>query len=550
MEVLMMQNNIHVIHNTKQHFNKKNVCAYARVSSDKDLQLTSFEAQVSYYTNYILKNDNWNFVGVYSDEGISGTSTNNRDGFNLMIDLAKLGQIDLIITKSISRFSRNTIDTLTLLRELKTYGTEVFFEKENISSFDNKIEFVISVLASMAEEESRNISDNVKWGVRKGFKKGEFFLNTQLMLGYKRDKDGNVYIDETEAEIVREIYKMYLDGIGTPTIAKILTERGIKTVKGNDKWNVSGVVGILKNEKYSGSALLQKNMNPDFRVKISKVNNNVLPQYYIEDSHEGIVSKEDFKRVQQKFADRTPRQQSIVKRFRNRDHYTKYSGLCFCGVCNERFRHKINNTGTPYQREMLQCTSNESKKVCPADTLFISAFEKIIQKQIKLILQNQKMFLQLAESAFINDKALLSLTKKKEALEAKINALVSKLEFNDDGTSFSTLVVSEIENKLQDLRIEYSLVTNKLLTEYNFDIKFDALKKVLKEIKDLNGDYETFDYKKIFSKVIINSRKDIVFVLNFRSNIENDKIKNTVLNDVTEHLIRKTPIKTKHSIYI
>src|SRR5690554_6757959 len=185
MEGLMMQNNIHVIHNTKQHFNKKNVCAYARVSSDKDLQLTSFEAQVSYYTNYILKNDNWNFVGVYFDEGISGTSTNNRDGFNLMIDLAKLGQIDLIITKSISRFSRNTIDTLTLLRELKTYGTEVFFEKENISSFDNKIEFVISVLASMAEEESRNISDNVKWGVRKGFKKGEFFLNTQLMLGYK-----------------------------------------------------------------------------------------------------------------------------------------------------------------------------------------------------------------------------------------------------------------------------------------------------------------------------------------------------------------------------
>ncbi len=546
----MMQNNIHVIHNTEQHFNKKNVCAYARVSSDKDLQLTSFEAQVSYYTNYILKNDNWNFVGVYSDEGISGTSTNNRDGFNLMIDLAKLGQIDLIITKSISRFSRNTIDTLTLLRELKTYGTEVFFEKENISSFDNKIEFVISVLASMAEEESRNISDNVKWGVRKGFKKGEFFLNTQLMLGYKRDKDGNVYIDETEAKIVREIYKMYLDGIGTPTIAKILTERGIKTVKGNDKWNVSGVVGILKNEKYSGSALLQKNMNPDFRVKISKVNNNVLPQYYIEDSHEGIVSKEDFKRVQQKFADRTPRQQSIVKRFRNRDHYTKYSGLCFCGICNERFRHKINNTGTPYQREMLQCTSNESKKVCPADTLFISAFEKIIQKQIKFILQNQKMFLQLAESAFINDKALLSLTKKKEALEAKINALVSKLEFNDDGTSFSTLVVSEIENKLQDLRIEYSLVTNKLLTEYNFDIKFDTLKKVLKEIKDLNGDYETFDYKKIFSKVIINSRKDIVFVLNFRSNIENDKIKNTVLKDETEHLIRKTTIKTNHSIYI
>ena len=546
----MMQNNIHVIHNTKQHFNKKNVCAYARVSSDKDLQLTSFEAQVSYYTNYILKNDNWNFVGVYSDEGISGTSTNNRDGFNLMIDLAKLGQIDLIITKSISRFSRNTIDTLTLLRELKTYGTEVFFEKENISSFDNKIEFVISVLASMAEEESRNISDNVKWGVRKGFKKGEFFLNTQLMLGYKRDKDGNVYIDETEAEIVREIYKMYLDGIGTPTIAKILTERGIKTVKGNDKWNVSGVVGILKNEKYSGSALLQKNMNPDFRVKISKVNNNVLPQYYIEDSHEGIVSKEDFKRVQQIFADKTPRQESIIKRFRNRDHYTKYSGLCFCGVCNERFRHKINNTGTPYQREMLQCTSNESKKVCPADTLFISAFEKIIQKQIKLILQNQKMFLQLAESAFINDKALLSLTKKKEALEAKINALVSKLEFNDDGTSFSTLVISEIENKLQDLRIEYSLVTNKLLTEYNFDIKFDALKKVLKEIKDLNGDYESFDYKKIFSKVIINSRKDIVFVLNFRSNIENDKIKNTVLKDETEHLIRKTTIKTNHSIYI
>ena len=203
----MINKNIQVIQNLDAHFQKKNVCAYARVSSDKDLQLMSFEAQVNYYTNYILKNSNWNFVGVYADEGISGTSTRNRDQFNLMIELASMGKIDLIITKSISRFARNVIDTLSILQDLRANGTEVFFEKENISSYDPKIEFVISVLASMAEEESRIISDNVKWGVRAKFKKGEFYFHTSNMMGYKRDKDGNLYIDEVEANIVKIFIK-------------------------------------------------------------------------------------------------------------------------------------------------------------------------------------------------------------------------------------------------------------------------------------------------------------------------------------------------------
>ena len=169
---------------------KKNVCAYARVSSVKDLAHMSFDNQVETYTKYILDNPKWNFIGVFADEGKSGTNTIKRKQFNQMIEMAKSGFIDLVITKSISRFSRNVVDSLSILHELKTLNVEVFFEKENISSFDSKIEFVISVLSGIAEEESRNVSENVKWSVRRNFAKGNFFFQTKDFLGYERDSDG------------------------------------------------------------------------------------------------------------------------------------------------------------------------------------------------------------------------------------------------------------------------------------------------------------------------------------------------------------------------
>jgi len=504
------------------------------------------------YTKYILDNPDWEFVGVYADEGISGASTNKRDQFNLMIELARLGKIDLILTKSISRFSRNTIDTLSTLQELRTYNTEVFFEKENISSFDPKIEFVISVLASMAEEEARNISENVKWSVRQKFKKGDFYLHTSNLLGYKRDENGDIYIDETEAEVVRDIFKMYLDGIGSSTIATILTERGIKTIRGNDKWGTSGVIGILKNEKYAGAAMLQKTVNLDYKTSNSSTNRNHLPKYYIEDSHEAIISLETYNKVQDKMNTKTPNQKLAIEKSLNNNHLTKYQGLCTCGQCGRYYRHKINHSNLPYQRTILTCISNDSKKNCDNQSLFTQAFDRMINSQTDLLLKHKNDVLKDLESAFFEDETFISLNENKSATEAKISALNEKLSTLDvTNTDFNRMVAKELNQQLDELRIKLALIRNELIVDYNFDLKMQSFKKLLVELKELNGNYDDFDFKRLYSNIVINSRTSIVFNLNFR-NIKNDTSlkKHSILHTSTTFLIRKTEIETFHNIRI
>ena len=237
---------------------KKRVCAYARVSTLKELQETSFNLQVQTYTLMIVNNPDWVFAGVYADQGKTGTSTRSRTQFNLMIELAKSNKIDLIITKSISRFARNVVDCLSAIQELRTYGTEVFFEKENISSFDSKIEFVISVLAGVAQEESRNLSENVKWNIQNRFKSGKLNMVTSLVLGYDNDSSGNIIINAKEAIIVKKIFSLYLKGYSQRKIASHLNSLGHKTKVGNIDYSLSAIYGILNNEKYTGNALLQK----------------------------------------------------------------------------------------------------------------------------------------------------------------------------------------------------------------------------------------------------------------------------------------------------
>ena len=249
---------------------KRRVAAYARVSTDSDEQFTSFEAQVDYYTRYIAEHSEWLFVKVYADEGISGTSTKHRVGFNEMIEDALAGKIDLIVTKSISRFARNTIDTLTTVRQLKEKGIEVFFEKENIYTLDSKGELLITIMSSIAQEESRSISENVTWGQRKRFADGKVSLPYKNFLGYRRGKDGKPQIVESEAKIVRKIYRLFLEGLTPTHIARTLTEEGIPTPGGKVIWQNSTVESILTNEKYKGDALLQKKYTVDFLSKKQK----------------------------------------------------------------------------------------------------------------------------------------------------------------------------------------------------------------------------------------------------------------------------------------
>lgn len=238
--------------------NKRKVAAYARVSTDKEEQITSYEVQVDYYTRYIKAKPDWEFVKVYTDEGISATSTKKRDGFNRMIQDALDGKIDLIVTKSVSRFARNTVDTLTTVRKLKNKGIEVYFEKENIYTLDSKGELLVTIMGSLAQEESRSISENTTWGQRKRFADGKVSVPYKHFLGYEKGEDGSLQIVEKQAKIVRSIYKMFLEGKTIRSIANYLTQKKVPTPAGKEKWSVSTVKSILKNEKYKGDALLQK----------------------------------------------------------------------------------------------------------------------------------------------------------------------------------------------------------------------------------------------------------------------------------------------------
>lgn len=284
---------------------KLKVCAYARVSTEMEEQQNSYEAQVAYYTKYIKNNPEWEFIGVYADEGITGTSTKKRAGFNKMMKDAMDGNIDLILTKSISRFARNTVDALSSIRKLKERKVEVYFEKENIHSLDSKGEMMLTIMSSLAQEESRSISENVRWGKEKSMQKGRVYMPYKRFLGYKKGEDGRPEIVPEEAEIVKLIYNTFLTGMTLNDMAKYLSNKNIPTPGGQRKWYVHTIRSILSNEKYKGDAILQKTYTEDFLTKKAKKNNGEKPIYKVDNSHPAIIDKDTFNRVQEELKRRS-----------------------------------------------------------------------------------------------------------------------------------------------------------------------------------------------------------------------------------------------------
>lgn len=365
---------------------RKRVAAYARVSTDTEEQLSSYEAQVDHYTRYIQSNPEWEFVEVYADEGISATSTKKRKEFNRMIADALDGKIDLIITKSVSRFARNTVDTLTTVRQLKEKGVEVFFEKENIYTLDSKGELLITIMSSLAQEESRSISENVTWGQRKRFADGKVSLPYKRFLGYEKGEGEVPKIVEDQAKIVRLIYKLFLEG-GTPTsIAKQLTSQGIPTPSGKHKWQNTTVESILTNEKYKGDAILQKSYTVDFLTKKVKVNEGEVPQYYVENSHPAIVSPEVFDLVQQEVKRR--------KTIGYTSNATCFSNKILCGDCGGFYGSKVWHSTSKYRRTIWQCNRKfKNRKKCGTPHLgeetlkraFVDAFNSMIENKDEIL---------------------------------------------------------------------------------------------------------------------------------------------------------------------
>ncbi len=335
---------------------RRRTAAYARVSTDHEDQQTSYEAQVSYYTSYIRSRPDLEFVNVYTDEGISGTSTARREGFRQMIADAMAGKIDLIITKSVSRFARNTVDSLTTIRQLKEHKVECYFEKENISTFDSKGELLLTIMASLAQEESRSISENCVWGQRKRFADGKVTVPFSRFLGYDRGEDGNLIVNQKEAELVREIYQMFLSGVSPYSIAKRLTERKIPSPGGKDRWYKGTITSILSNEKYKGDALLQKVYTTDFLTKRKKLNVGEVPQYYVEGNHEAIIPEDIFERAQAELERRRkPDKPDTPDKPANAVFLPRIICGCCCGAYSAKVWHSTNR----YKRTIWQC-KNES----------------------------------------------------------------------------------------------------------------------------------------------------------------------------------------------
>ena len=279
---------------------KLRVAAYCRVSTELEQQESSYEAQVEYYTEKIEENPNWKNAGIYADDGKSATNTKKRDDFNAMIKDALDGKIDMILTKSVSRFARNTVDALMTIRKLKEKNVAVVFEKEGVNTLDGTGEILITILSSLVQEESRNISENTRWGVVRRFEKVKVIVNHHKFMGYTKNEHGELVIVPEEAEIVKLVFRLYLEGYSTAKIGSYLEEHQIKIATGQEKWYDSVIMKMLKNEKYMGDALLQKTYTVDFMTKKKVMNNGIVPQYYVENDHEAIIPKELFYRVQYK----------------------------------------------------------------------------------------------------------------------------------------------------------------------------------------------------------------------------------------------------------
>ena len=394
---------------------KRKTAGYARVSTDSEEQLTSYEAQVDYYTNYIKSRPEWEFVNVYTDEGISATDTRHRSGFNQMVQDALDGKIDLIVTKSVSRFARNTVDSLTTVRKLKEKGVEVYFQKENIYTLDSKGELLITIMSSLAQEESRSISENVTWGKRKRFADGKVSLAYSSFLGYRKGEDGQMEIVPEEAETVRLIYRLFMEGQTPYAIAKYLTDKNIPTPTGKETWRHRTVENILSNEKYKGDARLQKCYTVDFLSKKRKANEGEVPQYYVEGSHDAIIEPAEWQLVQTEI-------QRRKNTGRSHNCCSPFSAKLKCGDCGEYFGSKVWHSNSKYKRTIWQCNAKfKGGSRCATPHLYEQRIKELFLEALGILMADR-------ETVIADCRAVMEALADCGSIDAEMEAVSDEME--------------------------------------------------------------------------------------------------------------------------
>jgi len=448
------------------------VCAYCRVSSNSNEQMESFETQVAYYTEYINSRPEWEFVKVYADGGISGTGREQRTEFNRMLKDCQNGKIDLIVTKSISRFARNTADCLEAVRFLKSLGVAVYFERENINTMDAESELILSVLSSIAQEESRNISENIRWSVQKRFRQGKVMVTAKRFLGYDVGKSGELVVNPAEAEVLKRIFKEYIAGKSIRDIKRGLEADGIKTVTGLDKWPEATLRGVLTNEKYYGDAILQKTYTADYLTHKKKRNRGEVPLYHVKGNHEPIVPKEEFDLVQKIMAERAAKYGNLPE---NREKYAKqyvFSGKVTCGNCGAAFKRRTWNSKSRAKQIVWQCSTyvKMGKTACS-----MKALDDVTLKNV---------FLRVFNRLYINKEAIL-----KPFMENVQKALLDGLKSEPVKAIDARLEdITEQMKRLIRLQIKENIAPDVFQSEYGkLKLELDKLREERNSIGWMDG---------------------------------------------------------------
>ena len=472
----------------KSNYRQKRVAAYCRVSTKQEEQLNSYDVQVKFYTEKINSEADWTLIGIFADKGISGTSVKKREEFNKLMRLCKRGKVDMIITKSISRFARNTVDCLKYVRMLRELKVDVFFEEQGIHSMEPGSEFYITIYGSIAQSESENISANVKWGKAQSAREGKVAFQYKNFLGYRKGDDGKPEIDPEQAVIVRLIYERFLAGDSLGGIANLLAEQGIPSPGGKEKWTYSTIRSILSNERYKGDAIINKTYIVDCLSKKVKVNQGERPKYYVEGNHPAIIDAATFGRVQEELARRSGKRK--VKQVGTKTEQGKYSSkyalteLLICGECKTPYR-RCTWTAGGKKKIVWRCISrlDYGKKYCrESPTIEESVLQEAIMAAIQRtamqnteILKTLKLHIGMGLEHTAGEDRSLDIQVRIAEIDAEFRRLL-------DAVSVETADGSYNENAMTELMIEKRSLENELERYATARQKRDAAESRINEI--------------------------------------------------------------------
>lgn len=496
---------------------KKKVCAYCRVSTDSAKQHTSYVAQTEYYQKYIQSREDWEYVGIFADEAKTATKVKNRNEFLRMIKECEKGNIDMIITKSVTRFARNTVDSIETIRMLKTLGVEIYFEKESINTVSEQSEQMLTILSSIAQGESESISTNNRWGIQKRFQDGSYNIGC-LAYGYAKDENGEIIIKEDEAEIIRRIFDEYLNGRGSYIIARGLNSDNIPTIRNGENWNDNVIKGILQNHIYEGELLMQKTYTTEGLPFTKRRNKGELPMYLIKDNHPPIITKQQAERVREIYAYRRI-QMGVDDSGKYQNRY-EFSSKISCKECGGTFRRQKIYIGKPHEKIQWRCITHiRNSKQC-----HMKAVREDIIKSAYLTMWN-KLVSNYSEILYPLLESLRNLRISKEQ-ETEIFELNNKItELIEQSHILSRVVQKgyidaaifmEEQNALNIQIEEHKKWRNTLLHDNGFEKEIEGTSRLLQLIKYnpvIMEEYQEELFIHTVDKVLIGRDGDITFRL-------------------------------------